>query len=241
MYKRLLLLILVVSTGCVSTAESKVASASTGAALKSLEQAETTFANLYAAEIDKTIALVGDAVIAKAVKVKISNEADKVAQGNLIALSEEIEATQDAVSRLVHSLIASPPTIKGEANSPIADYLRSKARSLRKTAIELQNAGFVQEAAELEARADALEAGQPFVSQALDGDLEVIVRLADAKSKTAQNLKALKTHTKAITAMHEVINEWIMTDATVSGKDLAALLEKNAALFGLDSKPVGDK
>ena len=46
--------------GCVSTPETKVASANTAAALKSLEQAQASFANLYTQEFENTVFAAAD-------------------------------------------------------------------------------------------------------------------------------------------------------------------------------------
>lgn len=236
----------IVLAGCVSSPEVKLASAQMTAALEELDEGLTLFRDLHIAEIEKTRADIGSAIVARAVANKINELSgnleddewqEKFKKQGLIALSKEIEEAQDIARILVNQV--SRITLKRDevAAVKLDELLSKQVKMLRVSAEALRQNKQEREARELEEKAVELEEhAPPLVQDPMIGAyLKAILELGAMKAEVPQNLENLETLVKMLRKTHAVIDEWIMTDVTVSGAQVGQLVVRHAKELGLDT------
>lgn len=225
--------------GCVASADVKLASAQMTAALQALESGERKLAEAFAKQVDEVQADTKRAIVARTVKAAVAETAAAETSGDLVALSEKIETTQAATRALVDHVGDLLVKDGADVNGVIDAFLKDQASALRRVADRLQ-AREPKAAEALRERAKQIEqtgAAAPAVRRA---DLEVILRLTATKTAFAAGLQTLERHIAALRAIHAVVNEWIMTDVTVSGKDVADLVSTHAGTLRLGA-PKGSR
>ena len=221
--------------GCASSPEVKQASGDVALALAALDEAEGDFRDIYLRELDDTQELVERAIVADAVKRLVDGLAAEEIDGNLIVLSTAIRAERDAYRELTAMVSrARPRTIDGEPETPtqvVQRVLEKKADELHGAADQLDAGGHAESAAALRLRADQLASGADGFPQF--GDMEVLVILTVAKSDVRDGSRALGAYVDLMRAVHAQVNEWIATDVTVRGEQVASLIDRHAATLGL--------
>lgn len=217
--------------GCASSQETKQASGDVALALAALDQAEQDFRDIYLRELDDTQDLVERAIVADAVKRLVDGLAAEEIDGNLIVISTAIRAERDTYRDLTAAISRTRPR-SGEAPADVVTrVLMDKAGDLRGAADQLVAVGQAESAAALRLRADELAAGAAGVPQF--GDMEVLVILTIAKSDVREGSRALGAYVDLMRMVHAQVDEWIATDMTVKGDQVAALIDRHAATLGL--------
>ena len=222
--------------GCVASPEVKVASSEVGVALKELRAAEREFRNAYIEELDVIQQLILSSILSAAVNREVASLVNSGFDGDLILLSNSIKNERDAARRRVDLIINEPPP---EGSDP--DYeefvsntlVESIVDSLRRTASLFEDEEPAR-AQELRDRADQVENDiTTIVGSAEIEALADLVRLESTKGAVRAGLKDLDDYIRFLQLIHHQVDEWVKTDVTVKGDELARLIDKHAALIGL--------
>jgi len=210
-------LAVVATTGCVANQDVKTASTEVTKTLENVRGAEKDFNDAVLAELEQTRAQVARAIVAGIVYRKIGAIADDLeTKGNLIGLSKEISDAQ-ARGELFVDRISTAKLPENLDTVKVSDWL----------------------AATLSPTPGA--AATPAVSPAPDvlGQLGVtetqvrtLLRLRQMEIRAkAGLLDELNQHVAAIAALHAQVDQWIQTDVTVKGDDVAKIIETVAQKF----------
>lgn len=212
--------------GCVSTPEVKQASASIGVSLAAVQDAQREFRDAFLEELDETRRLIGRAIVSSAVVAKVGTLAEQEAEGDLIAISNAIKGERDAYRSLVDQLMAVEPEPGDSAAAVVERFLAGQAAALRTSADELARLGAGEAAAELRQRALELESGDG-VDQF--GDMVSLVTLAQTKRAVREGVGDLQAYVELLQLIHATAHEWITTDVSIDGADVAGLIEQARA------------
>jgi hypothetical protein len=238
----LLLLLMAVAPmigGCVSSPDAKQASTEMMGALDELDGASREFQSLYKAEVETTRREIGEAIVARAVFLKVADlsngfkdRGEQFKSKGLIELSRDIEKEQTRARKLVEEVSKLRLAAEQDAQTAVKDLVSRQPAALRKSAQALE-ATSPGEAEKLRERADALDAGvtlsEDKISQAY---FKSLVELSAIESEVPQNMQRFRDVIAMLRETHAVVHGWVMTDVTVSGKELGALVEKHAKEFG---------
>ncbi len=234
--------------GCVAPIEVKQASGEVGVALDALQEAQKDFHGLYIRELEATRQLVARAIVSDAVVRKVGTLSQEEVDGDLIDISKTIQGEREAFQGLVNQLLSEPVRTnmtteqtagvdEDSAESLVNTLLEKRAEANRKAADALETAGQRDEARELRIRADQLGQGEAGVDQY--DDLVVLSRLELTKADVRQGSAELEAYLQFLQRIHDQVNEWIATDVTVEGEEIAALMDKHSAVLELVSSKGG--
>jgi hypothetical protein len=218
--------------GCAASSDVKQASADVDLALAGLSEAQDEFREVFLRELDATQDAVSDAIVADAVVRVVGTLSAEELDGNLIAISTAMELEREAYLDLTAAVRRTRPRADEPPEDVVDRVLGRKAADLRASARALEEEGSVESAARLRERAEVMKAGAVLLPQ--HDDLIVLARLQIAKVDVRQGGDDLAAYIEVMRLVHAQVHEWIMTDVTVRGSDVATLVETHAALLGLD-------
>jgi tartrate dehydratase beta subunit/fumarate hydratase class I family protein len=224
---------------CAASNEVKQASSQVGVALTDLRETGDDFRTIYLRELEETRQLVGRAVVADAVVRKVKDLSAKEEKGDLISISGSIKSQRDAYQVLVKKIMQAKPKEDQNPEDVVKAILKKRASALRKSAEVLSLSGKEESAHKLLQRAEKLETSPEDVENF--GDMVVIVEIKQIKNHVREGMKGLDEYLQFLQMMHAQVNEWITSDVTVKGEDVAALIEKHAAVLGLKGSQGGDQ
>lgn len=216
-------LVAAATTGCVANQDVKTASAEVSKTLGNVRAAEQDFNDAVLAELEQTRAQVARAVVAGIVYKKIGSFADDLeAKGNLIGLSREISDAQQRGELFVERI--STATLPDNVDTVnISDWV---AATLGITATP---------APATAPTAVSAPTPPPDVLGTLgvtEAQVRTLLRLRQMELRTrAGLLNELDQHVSALTALHAQVDQWIQTDVTVKGEDLAKVIDSVAQRF----------
>lgn len=210
-------------SGFVSATEVKEASSQLGVALEQLQKAQLSFETVYVNELQEVRELAARAIVNDAVVKKVGQLKQLEVDGDLIEISEEISSERAAYRQLVDAVLsAQPPDADKSDEDVVVEVLLARVKALRGAADGLEEAGMKDSADELRAEAEALEEN-PKVFEQFD-DMVNIVVLASTQNDVSEALKDLQQVTSFLQMIHSTVNEWIVTDSSLKGKDLAQVI-----------------
>lgn len=213
--------------GCASTPEVKQASAQVGVALAELDKAQAEVRDVYVRELEETRQIAGRAIVADAVVDKVGEMSEEEINGDLIALSTAIAAERQAFRALVDEILALGPGEAEESRDVVDAFFQGRISELRRLA-----AGDVVDpatAAELRQAADKLEQNQ---QEEYYDDMVNLVELAKTQQDVRTAISDLADYVALLRIIHAQVNEWITTDVTVKGDQVADLIVKAEKTFG---------
>ncbi len=220
--------------GCVASTEVKQASSQVGVALAELQKAQANLRNVYIRELEEVRELAGRSIVAAAVVNKVGTLKEEEIDGDLIEISRAIGSERAAYRELVSELLAARPKPGEPDEQAVIDILVPKrVKGLRDSADALESAGMADSAEELRAKADALERDPSSLDR--DGhfdDMVNIMILAATQDDVRAGLEDLEQYIGLLRMMHTEIDEWIATDVTVKGDDIATLIQNAEKTFG---------
>jgi hypothetical protein len=207
-------------------------------AIHELDQGVTLFRDLYIAEIEETRAELGQAVVALSVKGKVDDlsqskfgewEEKEFRERGLIKVAEEIESAQEAARNLVAEVSNMSFSGTQALNDPLQELYKKQAEGLGKSAESLRKGGSDRQADELKKRAALLTGASAAIKDGgvTETYLRAIVELGAMKAEVSENLKTLETLVEILKETHGAVNDWIMTDVTISGESLGKLLAEH--------------
>lgn len=244
-WRRNLLLVaaMLLVIGCVSSPEVKLASSQMTQAIDEYGQNIMRYRDLWVAEIDKTLDDLSRALVVRAVKQRIETLSTQsknfsnahwrkqFQQKGMIALSEEIEDTQDAARIYIRKLMkykvneAAVQAGIGEFNKRIYDQGIEALEMMENTGvteIEIQKARAAINAQKLMLADPIIESyGQQ------------IIEWKALKQEVPLNLKNLENVIQALKTTHQTVDGWIQTDVNASGEQVGQLVVKHAGMLGL--------
>ena len=220
-------------SGCVSGPQVKQASSQMKEALVSVSGAEADFKKALLTEIDATRDQIGRAILARLVRDRIDAvAADYEKKGELIKLSDEIDAASSAAHQFVfaiRSLSVDAGATDDDLDGVIKDQLQKKQASL---SLVLKRPELSQaEKADLMRQRDTLAI---WTAPTYPGrtDLRTMLQLARTRAYVEKELlKQLDVHIHALANVHNTVDGWIQTDVTVHGNDVAKVVEGAKSLF----------
>ena len=236
-------------SACSASPEVKLTSANVLATTEELGKAVTTFQDLYLAEIDKTRSEVGKAVVSRAVRQEITalsthfgetNWTNQFKAKGLIAVSERIEQTEDRARALVREVMQLTPQEAQDPQAALVDFFGKQTASMRASAAELRKNGQTQSADYLDSLAQSREQMDSHVSidPRMQSYLKVLVELGAMRREMPKNLERLTQVVTFLENTQRVIHKALMTDVTLSGKDVGDFVVSHANQLGL-SAPAG--
>ncbi|MCB9729787.1 MAG: hypothetical protein H6744_15110 [Deltaproteobacteria bacterium] len=246
-----LLCALVLAQGCASTSSDiKQASAELTATLGAVDAAALEFQALYLAEIQRTRADLQDAYVARAVRLRtraLSGELDgpaweaRLREHGLLAVAEEIEATEASARELVRRVAKVELTGEEPADAALGGLFGAQAAELRKAAAGLRAAGLAGQADALEARAARLESERPelLADSRARSYLLGLVELNTMAARTPARLADLRAAVEYLRTVHEVVDGWIQADVTPSGAALGEVFARRASDAGFTAPRLG--
>ena len=222
-----LVLVLFLS-GCVASTEVKQASAQVGVALDQLQNAQVSFRKVYVGELEEVRELAGRAIVADAVVQKVGTLKQQEIDGDLIEISKAISHERETYRRIVAEVLAVKPKPNETDEDAVIQILAPKrVAALRASADALEELGLTESAGELKRKADELDARPSSLEKDQQfTDLVVLVTLAGTQQDVKTGLKDLEDYIQFLRLIHSGVNEWIVTDVTVKGTDVANLISK---------------
>ena len=232
------LLLLAMAAGCAAPSEVKVASAEVKGALEDLQESVKLFQSAYVAEVRKAQDEIGRAIVARDVGNKVNEissgqmeEQYNFRERGLIDLSIEIEEAQDAARRFV-ALLSGASVGPDERGEEVVQRIRtSQVANARTSALALRETGMTAAAESMEKKAEELE--QAGRDELLNSYAIAYLELGAIPGEVTSNLEDLRTIVKILQQSHAAIHNWIMTDVTVSGEELAGVVMDHADQLGL--------
>jgi hypothetical protein len=231
--KRLSILLLVALLyGCTTQHTVKQASTEMTGTLVDLKQAQRDLQRLYLAEIDKTILLVQQSIISNRVQQTIKGLQQEEEEGDLLGISEKIyerrrssQVMLDEFSNWVQDNLGDDD----DASDKVIEFVSEVSKRYRRQADRLESTS-PELASELREKADTIETLDPDT----ETGLATLVELYRAEEVASKRLGDLKTYLSVLAAIHETIDEWIQTEVTVSGEDVANLVQKHSSTLQLE-------
>lgn len=212
-------------SGCVTSTEVKQASAQVGVALNQLQQAQVSFRKVYMRELQEVRELAGRAIVADAVVQKVATLKQQEIDGDLIEISKAITHERETYRKIVNEVLAVKPKSDHSDEDAVSRILAPKrAVALRDSAVALDAAGLTDTANELREKANELDAQPSSLERDHQFlDLVNLVILAGAQQDVQTGLQDLEQYIGFLRLIHTGVNEWIATDVTVKGEDIAKL------------------
>jgi hypothetical protein len=228
-------LLILAHAGCSTPPEAKLASTQMMELLQELDASASTFQSLYLQQVEQTQAEIVHAVVARVVKTTITELSadfpkkqwqEKFASTGLIALSEEFERRTQAAMEMVKVARQLTPSKEQSAVEQLRGLAENQAAAMRTSGDVLRQQGQEAAAKQLEALAQGLsQTGSIFVEDLIaQSYLVALVELNGVSAEVPRNLEQLRNVLKALRQTHATVHASLMTDATVSGKNLADLL-----------------
>jgi len=240
MKKLILVVCCLLFISCAASNEVKQASSQVEVALTSLREAQGDLRNLYLRELEETRQLVGRAIVADAVVRKVNTLSKEELKGDLISISKAVKSQRDAYQFLVNEIMQTKPKKDEKAKDVVkAIFDDKRVKALRRVAKTFKAEGNTASAIKLIERAEKLETASKDVKDF--GDMVVIVQLEQAQADVRRGMKDLDDYLQFLQMIHSQVNEWITTDVTVKGEDVAALVEKHAAVIGMKGSQGGEQ
>ena len=230
----LLALCALLLAGCASSPEVKQASGDVGLALAALGEAQEDYRDIFLRELDDTQELVARAIIADAVLRKVKSLSAEEAQGNLIFISREMQIERDAYRDLTEAIMRTRPKADEDPEAAVQRVLDRKAADLRAAAAALEAVGDTASAAIVRERAERWRLGSELDQYS---DLVTLVILQIARGDVRRGSDELGAYVDLMQLVHAQVHEWITTDVTVRGDQVAALIDRHATTLGLESAP----
>ncbi len=213
------------AVGCASTPEVKQASASIGVSLAAVQGAQEEFRDAFIQELQEVRLLIGRSIVSSAVVATVEGLADQENAGNLIAISSAIKAERDAYRSFVDLLLAAEPGLDDDPSATVQGVFDGQIEALRTSADALERASPQSESvAALRRRADELESGG--WGQEQFGDMVSLVTLAQTQRAVREGIDDLQSNVAFLQLIHATTHEWVTSDVTVDGADMAALIER---------------
>ena len=155
-------------------------------------------------------------------------------------MSERIEQTEDSARALVREVMQLTPQEAQDPQAALVDFFGKQSASMRASAAELRKNGQTQSADDLDTRAKSREQMGSHVSTdpRMQGYLRVLVELGAMRRETPKNLERLTHIVTFLQDTQRVIHNALMTDVTLSGKDLGEFVVSHANQLGL-AAPAG--
>lgn len=239
----LVLASLALLAACVSSPETRQASAQYSAALAAWSQDLAAFERAWVAEIDALIADLEQALAARAVAErirKLSADYDgfsnvdwqrQVSRNGLITISAAVYDERDRVHNFVTwlrnvELPASDDPVQ-VIDGVLATRRSETAAALR--AAETLDGFDAEELARLRAEAAQGPFGNDTVANAI---VEILVAARMSRDAVPADLDNLEAVMSALATAHASVDRWIQTDVTVPGEDIAALASAWSATLG---------
>jgi hypothetical protein len=227
--------------GCAASPEVKTASSEIGMALGELRSAQRDFQSAYIRELNEIQQLIASSILSDAVNRKVAELVEKDLDGDLFQLSGSIRNARDAAHKRVNMIVDPCKTCPALPTGPHPDYVKyvddtlveSVAGSLMRQAklAEGENPGMAKV---LREKADKAATDlRALVSPEERSALAELVRLESIKKSLPTQLRDLDEYVRFLQLVHEQVNEWVLTDVTVKGDELARLIDRNADLIGL--------
>ena len=233
--------------GCVASTEVKTASSDVGVALKELSTAQAEFRDALIAEIEEIRQLIASSVVNGAVNREVAalteagffepgtdaggdhpadRQGDPPDSIDLISLSDSIKNARDAAEKRVEQILELKPPAGEDP-----DYEAAVAASLEENVEALQRTAERFGDPELHAAVARARA-----AVASDEEIEALAQLLSlqaTKGVVTAGMSDLADYIKFLRKIHAPVNQWVSTDVTVKGDELAALIDKHAGLIGL--------
>lgn len=213
--------------GCATNPEVKRASTQMTQALAALDGSKEDFKKSLLAEIDATRNQVARAMVARAVRARIDQAvASLEAKGDLIGLSDEIDATEQSVGRMVDQFKAiqvsanpSPADVEGAIRGALDERVKALDRTIEilgpvpgSTVVALRRQRAIL---------DSWRNPGP-----IHDDLETLVRLAGVRAYVEGRLLAqFDTHVRVLRMVQAAADGWIQTDVVVDGAKAAIVVQ----------------
>jgi len=220
--------------GCASSPEVKQASGDVTLALAALSEAQEDFRDIYLRELDETQDLVARAIVADAVTQVVESLSAEEIEGNLIAISEAMRIERQGFQNLTAAVMRTRPKADEDPEAVMQRVYDRKAADLRAAARALDAAGSTEQAAVLREQSERWKAGAELPQHS---DLVVLAILQIARGDVRRGSDELGAYLDVMQLVHAQVNEWIATDVTVRGDQVAALIDRHAATLGLESDP----
>ena len=218
-------------SACVSSPETKIASTQYKVALDAYSQNVRAFERAWMSEIDALVSDLGMALTSRAVAERIRilsakydgfSNADweqEVARNGLITLSEAVANERARVESVLGRLESIG---LGESEDPqqvVADVLQTY-RDQTVAALNIQPGLGDAERERLLAEAELGPFGRDTVSNEM---VKVMITSRLARDAIPGDLDNLEAVLSALRTAHASVDQWIQTDVTVPGEDVAAL------------------
>ena len=214
-------------SGCVATTEVKEASSQVGVALNQLAVSKNSFQDVYLSELQEVRDIAAAAIESQSVVDSVEDLKQQEIRGDLIEISRNISSDRKATRQLAAEVMAISVGVDQDTDKVLAEFFKKKIDALRKTAKISEDAGNTVSSQELRAEADALEKqtnGED--TSNLYKDLNDLLMLSQAEKVVANSLKEFDQYIQFLKLVHTGLDDWISTDVTVNGSNIANLLIK---------------
>ena len=233
--------------GCASSPDVKVASSQMSQALDEYEHNLLSFRDAWMAEIDKTRVELGNALVARAVKYRIeqlSQESNGFSNATwqkefkkrgMIALSEEIESTQEAARRYVRRLLDT--NLEDKSVSDVLSELNQENKSALLALADMLESNKPAKARRVREYANSLDMRNEIIEDSMVRSYAAqILEWGALKKEIPENLGNLQQVVAALKTTHTTVDNWIQTDVKVSGQQIAEMVETHAKFLGLEGQ-----
>jgi hypothetical protein len=216
--------------GCASSSEVKQASGDVDLALAALSEAQEDYRDIFLRELGDTQELVARAIVADAVVRVVESLAVEEIEGNLIVISAAMRIEREAYRDLTAAVMRTRPRADEDPGAVVKRVLERKAADLRAAARALDAAGQTESAAAVRERAERWRDGSELAQYS---DLETLAILQIARGDVRRGSDKLGAYVDLMQLVHAQVHEWIATDVTVRGDQVAALIDRHSATLGL--------
>lgn len=236
----LAVVVLTVLGACVSSPETKLASTQYRAALDAYTGNVSAFERAWIAEIDALIDDLEEALASRAVAERIrmlSSDYDEftnrdwqreVAREGLISLSEAVYSERARVQKFVNWLEAANLPDSQDPQK-VVSLLLAQYREEALQAIELQQNLDAAEKQRLQTEVNRGPFGDDVVANSM---VKMIITARLARDTVPADIDNLVSVLSALKTAHVSVDQWIQTDVTVNGEDLAALVSAWSSAVG---------
>lgn len=234
--------------GCVASPDAKQASATMTVAIDEYSRNIKAFQDLWISQIDKTQDDLGKAIVARTVRLKVTELAgvdgdfnrawrEKFQKQGLISLSVEIEDAQRQAREFVRRLRNAQLKENETAAAHLDNLLRGSANALRQSAEAIRETDPAA-ARELEEYAAFLASngGKTIKDPWIRAHSISLLEWGAAKQEIPRNLENLQQVVSALQKTHATVDAWIQTDVTVSGEQIGQLVVDHQRVIGLTNE-----
>jgi hypothetical protein len=238
--------LLISLSACSTSPEVRLTSANALATTEELGKAVTAFQDLYLGEIDKARSEVEKAFVSRAVRQEITalsthfgepEWTNQFKAKGLITVSGRIEQTEDSARALVREVMQLTPPAGKDPQDLLVEFFAKQTASMRSSAAELRRSGQTQSADDLDTRAKTQEQMGSHDPR-MRSYLQVLVQLGAMRRETPKNLEQLTQIVTFLQNTQGEIHKALMTDITLSGKNVGEFVGSHAKQLGL-SAPAG--